>query len=46
MEFEDGGSVAKVASLTLEALGLDFAELDEGLLELAGEALAVNAERG
>jgi hypothetical protein len=45
MEFEDGGSVAKVAPLALEALGLEVAELDEGLLELAGEALAVDAER-
>jgi hypothetical protein len=46
MEFEDGGSIAKVAPLALEALGLDVAELDEGLLELAGEALAVEAKRG
>jgi hypothetical protein len=43
MEFEDGGSVAKVAPLTLAALGLEVAELVEGLLELAGEALAVEA---
>ena len=41
--FVHGGSVARVASLTLEALGLDFAELVEGFLELAGEALAVEA---
>ena len=46
MEFEDGGSVAEVAPVALEALGLEFAELVEGLLELAGEALAVEAERG
>jgi hypothetical protein len=32
MEFEDGGGVA-----------LNFAELVEGLLELAGESLAVEA---
>jgi hypothetical protein len=43
MEFEDGGSVAKIAPLALEALGLEVAELDEGPLELAGEALAVLA---
>jgi hypothetical protein len=46
MEFEDGGGVAKVAPLTLEALGLEVLELVEGFLELAGETLAVNAERG
>jgi hypothetical protein len=41
--FVHGGSVAKVATLTLEALGL---ELVKGFLELAGEALAVESERG
>ena len=46
MEFEDGGSVAKVAPMALDTLGLKVAELVEGLLELAGEALAVQAERG
>jgi hypothetical protein len=43
MEFEDRGGVAEVASQAFEALKLDFAELIEGLLELAGEALAVEA---
>jgi len=45
MEFEDRGGVAKVAPQALEALELEFAELVEGFLELAGEALAVDAER-
>jgi hypothetical protein len=36
-------SVLEKTKLALEALGLDFAELVEGLLKLAGEALAVEA---
>jgi hypothetical protein len=46
MEFEEGGSVFEVAALALGALGLDFAELVQGFLELAGESLAVQAEGG
>jgi hypothetical protein len=44
MEFEDGGGVAKIAPVTLEALDLEVAELVECLLKLTGEALAVEAE--
>jgi len=46
MEFEDRGSIAEVAPQAFETLGLEVAELNEGLLELAGQALAVDAERG
>ena len=46
MEFEEGGGVFEVAALALAAVGLDLAERVEGFLELAGEALAVDAEVG
>ena len=46
MEFEKGGGTLEVALLLKAALGLDFAELVEGFLELAGEALRVQAEGG
>jgi hypothetical protein len=46
VEFEEGGGVFQVAPLGLGTLGLDFAEQVHGLLELAGEALAVQAESG
>ncbi len=46
MEFEDGGGVPELAALVLAALELDVAELVEGLLELAREAGAVEAEAG
>jgi hypothetical protein len=36
-------SVLEKTKLALKALGLEVAELDEGLLELSGEALAVEA---
>ena len=46
MEFEKGSGTLEVALLLETALGLDFAELVERLLELAGEPLAVHAESG
>ncbi|MBZ5611905.1 MAG: hypothetical protein LAP38_26895, partial [Acidobacteriia bacterium] len=44
VEFEEGGGVFEVAALALMAVGLDVAELVEGFLELAGEALALDGE--
>ena len=45
MEFLEG--VARLRSRSgLAAVGLDFAELVHGLLELAGEPLVVQAEGG
>jgi hypothetical protein len=44
VEFEEGGGVPEVAALALAADGLDVAELVEGFLELAGEALALDGE--
>jgi hypothetical protein len=44
--FEEGGGVFEVAALALDAVGLDIAELVDGLLELAGEPLVVQAESG
>ncbi len=46
MEFQEGGGAFEVALLFVAALGLDFAELVDGLLELAGEPLVVHAESG
>ena len=46
MEFQQGGGVLEFAALELPALGLDFAELVEGLFELAGETRAMQAEQG
>ena len=46
VEFEDDGRVSEIALLGLAALGLEGAELVEGLLELTGEALAVETEGG
>jgi hypothetical protein len=46
VEFEEGGGVFEVAALALGAVRLDFAEQAEGLLELAREALRVQAEGG
>ena len=43
VEFEEGGGVFEVAALALGAVGLDVAERVEGLLKLAGEALALDA---
>jgi hypothetical protein len=46
MKFEDGGGVFELAALVLTAVELDIAELIERLLELAGEAGAVQSEAG
>jgi hypothetical protein len=46
MQFEEGGGVSEVAALALGAVGLDFAERVQGFLELAGEAVRVQAEVG
>jgi hypothetical protein len=46
MEFEEGGGVFEVATLALGAVGLDVAERIHGLLELAREALALDAQVG
>ncbi len=46
MEFEKGRSLLEVTLLLVAALGLDFAELVQGLLKLAGEAMGVQAESG
>ena len=42
--FEHGGGVSKIAALALAAVELDFKELIERFLELAGEACAVESE--
>jgi hypothetical protein len=44
VEFEEGGGVLQVAALAVGAFGLDFAEGVEAFLELAGKALAQDAE--
>ena len=46
MEFQEGRSALEIALLLVAALGLDFAEVVHGLLELAGEPLTVQAESG
>jgi hypothetical protein len=46
MEFQKGGGTLEVAVLLKTALGLDFAELVECLLELAGQPLGVHAKGG
>src|ERR1017187_5430287 len=46
VKFEDGGGVFELAALVLGAVELDIAELIERLLELAGEAGAVQSEAG
>jgi len=46
VEFEEGGGAFEVVLLAVAAFGLEGAELVECLLELAGEALAVEAEGG
>jgi hypothetical protein len=46
MEFQEGRGLLEVALLLVAALGLDFAELIQGFLELAGEPLAVHTEGG
>jgi len=44
MEFKQGRGTLEGSLLIVAALGLDFAELVHGLLELAGEPLVVEAE--
>ena len=46
MEFEDGGGVPELAALVLAAFELNVAKLVEGLLKLAREAGAVEAQSG
>jgi len=46
MAHEDFGGIVELAALQAAALFLDIAELFEGFLELAGEARAMQAERG
>jgi hypothetical protein len=46
MELQEGRGVFEIAALALGAVGLDFAELVQGFLELAREPVAVQAERG
>jgi hypothetical protein len=46
MEFHDSCGMLEVALLLTAALGLDFAEVVHGLLELAGEPLVVQAQGG
>ena len=46
MEFEEDRGVAEVALFALAAVGLEVAKLGEGLLELAREALRVEAQGG
>jgi len=46
MEFQECGGVLQVAAIALATIGLDFAELVQGFLELAGEPLVVHAESG
>ena len=46
MQFENCGCVFQIACLGFAAGGLDFAELIQSLVELAGEPMAVHAEIG
>jgi hypothetical protein len=46
MEFQEGRGALELALLLVAALGLDFAEVVHGFLELAGESLVVQAEGG
>ena len=46
MEFEESRGLFEVTLLLVVALGLDFAELVQRFLELAGEPVGVQAERG
>jgi hypothetical protein len=46
VEFEEGGGVSELALLVVAALGLYFAEVVHGLLELAREPLGVQAQGG
>jgi hypothetical protein len=46
MAHEEFGGFSELAALQAAAHFLDIAELIEGFLELAGEARAVQSERG
>jgi len=46
MEFQEAGGAPELALLLMEPVGLDFAELVDGLLELPSEAGRVQAESG
>ena len=46
VEFEEGGGFVEIAALAVGALGLDVAEGLEGLLELARDTMALDAEVG
>ena len=46
VEFEEGRGALEVALLLESAFSLDFAELVQSFLELAGESLGVHAESG
>ena len=46
VEFEQGGGIVEVAALAVGAVGLDLAKGLEGLLELAGETMALDTEVG
>jgi len=46
MEFQEGRGAFEVALLLAAALGLDFADVVQGFLELAGESLVVQTEGG
>jgi hypothetical protein len=46
MEFEESRGLLELALLLATALGLDFAELVQRFLELAGEPVGVEAEGG
>ncbi len=46
MHFQDAAGALELAALVLAALGLEFAELIDGLVELAREPGVVEAEPG
>ena len=46
VEFEEGGGVFELAALAFPTVGLDVAEVLESFLELAREAVALDAEVG
>jgi hypothetical protein len=46
MELEKSRGLLEVTLLLVAALGLDFAELVQGVLELAREAMGVQSESG
>jgi hypothetical protein len=46
MEFQECGGAFELSRFVAAAVGLEFAEVVQRLLELAGEAMAVEAEGG